>query len=79
MALQLKDLIAKAESKGIKPKQSAPVTFLKPWQEESILFEQNLETKNSEKLATNRQQTGDKTGNKLTTNRQQTDNKLAFF
>ena len=80
MALHLKDLIAKAESKGIKPKQSSPVTFLKPWQEESVLFEQNPDFQSTNKPTTNRQQTEYTTDNKLGTNWVQTeyktDNKL---
>lgn len=42
MALNLKDLMEKAESKGIKVKEdipTSPSSFMKPWQQESVLFQ----------------------------------------
>jgi len=67
MPLNLNDLIKKAKDKGIEiPKSKNSNQIIKPWQQESILFVE-------EKLATNRQQSG----NKPITNQQQSDNKAA--
>ena len=91
MALHLKDLIAKAESKGIKAKEDPPILagFLKPWQEESILFnktdealtldEKNIQKKDitikKRKISQNKEKNRQQTDNKLITNRQQSGNK----
>lgn len=93
MALHLKDLIAKAESKGIKAKEDPPILagFLKPWQEESILFnktnealtldEKNIQKKDitikKRKFSQNKEKNRQQTDNKPITNRQQTNNKVA--
>ena len=84
MALNLKDLIAKAESKGIKPKEvsPAPTPFLKPWQEESVLFRNantpnktlSVEEKNNLKENTETKQV--KIDQNLAINQQKTVNKL---
>src|SRR3990167_8756025 len=90
MTLHLKDLIAKAESKGIKAKDH-PAPFLKPWQEESVLFnDEDVNNKPSleitkiktESTSENRSKSSQKeqknwkqTGDKLETNRRQSGDK----
>lgn len=84
MPLNLHDLIKKAEAKGYKPTKGdhspAPSQLFRPWQQESVLFEQNLpesssiSTDNEEKTGKTTEQ-ANKTDHKPDTNRAQTEHK----
>ena len=86
MPLNLNDLMKKAKDRGITTSlhaNSNPSQLIRPWQQESVLFEttkkterneQQLEKSTKNQFSANQQQTN----NKPTTNRQQIDNKSAI-
>ena len=72
MPLNLNDLMKKAKDRGITTSlhaNSHPSQLIRPWQQESVLFETTKKTETSE------QQTDRSIKNQASTNRQQTDNK----